>query len=172
MKELILGGNRSGKSAYAEQRAIQTTLPVTYIATATAGDADMAARIAKHQARRLQHWALIEEPIHVARTLETHAHPNRCLLVDCLTLWLCNLLCTETEPSIALTRERDALLTLLPSLPGSIIFVANEVGMGIVPQGELSRRFADEAGELNQAVAALCERVTLVMAGLPLALKG
>lgn len=172
MKEFILGGNRSGKSAFAEQCAIQTGLPVTYIATAKAGDIEMTDRIARHRARRLQDWSTIEEPIHLADILMQHAAPERCLLVDCLTLWLCNLLFVEEASTTIFTHERDALLAQLPHLPGRIILVSNETGMGIVPMGELSRRFADEAGELNQAVAAASQRVTLIVAGLPWVLKG
>jgi adenosylcobinamide kinase/adenosylcobinamide-phosphate guanylyltransferase len=167
--ELILGGSRSGKSALAEQRAQDTGLPVIYLATATAGDAEMAVRIARHQARRPTHWQLIEEPIYLSQALQQNAAIDRCLLVDCLTLWLTNLLCHPNPEYLA--QEKNRFLEVLPSLPGHIILVSNEVGMGIVPLGELSRRFSDEAGDLNQAVARICERVTLSVAGLPFALK-
>lgn len=170
MRELILGGVRSGKSALAEQRAIESGLPVTYIATATAGDAEMAARIAHHQQQRPAEWQVVEEPLSLASVLQTHAAADHCILVDCLTLWLTNLLLAD-ELSL-FEQERDALLELLPSLPGHTILVSNEVGLGIVPLGELSRRFADEAGRLHQQLAARCERVTFVAAGLPLTLKG
>ena len=169
MKQLILGGSRSGKSSLAEQRAGESGLTVTYIATATAGDGEMAARIAQHQARRPAHWKIVEEPLQLANTLRKHAAPDRCLLVDCLTLWLTNLLCANDEALFQ--RERAALLETLPALPGHIILVSNEVGMGIVPLGELSRRFSDEAGWLNQEAARICERVTLMVAGLPYPLK-
>ena len=169
MKELILGGSRSGKSTLAEQRAAESGLAVTYIATATAGDGEMAARIAQHQARRPTHWSIVEEPLRLADALRQHAAPERCLLVDCLTLWLTNLLCANDEESFK--RERAAFLGMLPTLPGRIILVSNEVGMGIVPMGELSRRFSDEAGWLNQEAARICERVTLMVAGLPYPLK-
>ena len=169
MMHLILGGSRSGKSALAEQRAADIGLAVTYIATATAGDAEMAARIAQHQARRPAHWHLAEEPLHLAQVLQQYAAPEYCLLVDCLTLWLSNLLCANDEALFQ--RERAAFLATLPMLPGQIILVSNEVGMGIVPMGELSRRFSDEAGWLNQEVAKLCEQVTLMVAGLPYLLK-
>jgi len=169
MKELIIGGSRSGKSKLAEQRALKCGLPVTYIATATAGDAEMAARIAQHQSRRSLEWGLIEEQIYLAGVLQQQAAPHKCLLVDCLTLWLTNLLC-ESEGK-HFEHERNSFLQLLPNLPGHIILVSNEVGMGIVPMGELSRRFSDEAGWLNQSVAAICDHVTLTVAGLPFPLK-
>jgi len=169
MKELIIGGSRSGKSRLAEQRALACRLPVTYIATATAGDGEMAARIAQHQSRRPSSWGLIEQPLHLASVLLQQAAPGKCLLVDCLTLWLTNLLCGNEAAQ--LEPERDAFLNILPSLPGHIILVSNEVGMGIVPMGELSRRFSDEAGWLNQSVATICDQVTLTVAGLPFPLK-
>ncbi len=170
MKQLILGGVRSGKSRLAEQQAQASGLPVTYIATATAQDEEMRARIAHHQAQRPPHWQLVEEPLALAATLQQHAAPERCLLVDCLTLWLTNLLCLEDE--VRLRQEVDALLAVLPQLPGTLILVSNETGMGVVPLGELTRRYCDEAGRLHQAVAARCEQVTMIVAGLPLILKG
>lgn len=168
MKELILGGARSGKSALAERLAGESGLAVTYVATATAGDAEMAARIAHHQARRPAAWAVAEEPIALADCLQRHASSDRCLLVDCLTLWLTNIFADEET----FRRERAALIDILPALPGRVILVSNEVGMGIVPLGELSRRFVDEAGRLHQELAALCDRAVFVAAGLPLVLKG
>lgn len=170
MRELILGGARSGKSALAERRARESGLSITYIATATAGDEEMAARIAHHRERRPDAWRLVEEPLSLAAVLHAHAAENHGIIVDCLTLWLTNLLLAD-DVSL-LERERSALLQLLPSLPGQIVLVSNEVGLGIVPLGELSRRFADEAGRLHQQLAACCERVTFVAAGLPLTLKG
>lgn len=170
MKELILGGVRSGKSRLAEQRAEASGLAVVYIATAQAGDDEMAARIAHHQASRPSHWRLVEEPIRLAAVLTAQASPDRCLVVDCLTLWITNLLCAEDE--VRFRRERDALLAALPQLPGRLILVSNETSMGVVPVGELSRRFCDEAGWLHQALAAICDRVVLTVAGLPQVLKG
>lgn len=170
MRELILGGVRSGKSALAERRAVESGLAVSYIATATAGDTEMAARIAHHRQRRPPTWQIVEEPCHLASALRSTAAPDRCVIVDCLTLWLTNLLLAEE--AALLERERSLLLETLPALPGQIVLVSNEVGLGIVPLGELSRRFADEAGRLHQQLAALCERVTFVAAGLPLTLKG
>lgn len=170
MIELILGGARSGKSTLAEQKAVASGLAVTYIATASAADlsadAEMAARIAHHRAQRPEHWTVIEEPLHLATLLKTLAMPDRLILVDCLTLWLSNLLHQE-----AVLAETQALLDTLPTLPGHIIFVSNEVGLGIVPLGELTRRYIDEAGRLHQRIAAIADKVTFVAAGLPLQLK-
>lgn len=170
MHSLILGGARSGKSALAERLAAASGRTVVYIATAQAGDAEMAARIAHHRARRPPHWTCIEEPLALARTLHEQARPQRCLLVDCLSLWLSNALLAADDA--CWSRERDALVALLPDLPGELILVSNEVGLGVVPMGELSRRFVDEAGRLHQALAAHCQRVVFTAAGLPLVLKG
>lgn len=170
MRELILGGVRSGKSRLAEQRAQESDLPVIYVATATVEDDEMRARIAHHQAQRPGHWHLVEEPLALASTLQRHAAAGHCVLVDCLTLWLTNLLCAQDEAR--LRQEISALLEVLPALPGHIILVSNETGMGIVPLGKLTRRYCDEAGRLHQAVAHCCERVILTVAGLPLNLKG
>jgi adenosylcobinamide kinase/adenosylcobinamide-phosphate guanylyltransferase len=172
MRELILGGARSGKSALAEQQAEKSGLAVTYIATAEAGDAEMAARIAHHQARRPEAWQLVEAPLSLAQALAEHAAEGHCLIVDCLTLWLSNLLGGERIDESRFEAERTALLDTLPQLPGRVILVSNEVGLGIVPLGALTRRFCDESGRLHQAVAALCDRVTFVTAGLPMTLKG
>ena len=168
MKELILGGTRSGKSAFAQQRATASGLDVIYVATAEVGDAEMAERIARHRAERPADWGLIEEPLALAAALRTHATPDRCLLVDCLTLWLCNLLAAGDQRLIL---EINALLEMLPTLPGQILLVSNEVGQGIVPDNPLARRFRDEAGYLHQKIAARCERATFIIAGLPLPLK-
>lgn len=169
MRELILGGARSGKSAMAEKVAHDSGLEVIYIATAEAGDGEMSERIAHHRARRPDHWRCIEEPLQLAATLQQHASTERCLLVDCLTLWLSNLLAAGDE---VFNREREALLEQLSFLPGRIIFVSNEVGLGIIPLGELTRKFCDESGRLHQAIAAECDRVTFVTAGLPMIIKG
>ena len=170
MRTLILGGARSGKSALGERLASDCGREVIYVATAQALDDEMAQRIAHHRAARPAQWACVEEPLALADTLCRHAREDRCLLVDCLTLWLSNLLLAED--GVRFERERDALLALLPALPGDIVLVGNEVGHGIVPMGALSRRFVDESGRLHQSVAAKCERVLLVVAGLPLVLKG
>lgn len=171
MIELILGGARSGKSALAEQKAIASSLTVTYVATANpvdmVEDSEMLARIAQHRAQRPAEWLVVEEPLYLATLLKSLAAPEKLLLVDCLTLWLSNLLYKD-----AVLKETQALLDVLPTLPGHVILVSNEVGMGIVPLGELTRRYVDEAGRLHQKVAAQADRVTFVAAGLPLVLKG
>lgn len=170
MKELILGGARSGKSRLAEQRAMASGLQLIYIATATADDTEMRLRVAEHRQRRSDAWTLIEEPRALASVLHAHAAADRCLLVDCLTLWLSNLLCAGQEALFE--TERRALMQLLPRLPGHIILVSNETGLGVVPLGELTRRYTDEAGRLHQDIAHCCDRVIFTLAGLPLALKG
>lgn len=173
MKTLVLGGARSGKSAYAEQLAVASGLPVTYIATAQVYDDEFAARVQHHRTRRPAHWQLVEEPFHLADTLTREAAVDRCLLVDCLTLWLAQWLCDDCQPpqDKSWHAERQAVLDLLPGLPGEIILVSNEVGLGIVPLGEINRRFQDEQGRLNQAVAAACDKAVFMAAGLPLTLK-
>lgn len=169
MKQLILGGVRSGKSRLAVQTALDGGLAVTYIATALSGDAEMQQRIAKHRQYRPDDWIVVEAPYALADCLKQHASADRCLLVDCLTLWLTNLLCAEDETQFE--KELKALLGVLPSLPGQIILVSNETNMGIMPLGELTRRFCDEAGLLHQAIARQCDRVVLSVAGLPHMLK-
>jgi adenosylcobinamide kinase/adenosylcobinamide-phosphate guanylyltransferase len=169
MIELILGGARSGKSRLAEQKAQDSGLEVIYIATATADDSEMQERVSHHKERRPNHWHLLEEPVELANGLREHAADDKCLLVDCLTLWLTNLLCHED--SEVFQRERDSFLNSLDELKGHIILVSNEVGMGVVPMGELTRRFCDESGRLHQEVAGLAQRVTLTVAGLPHVLK-
>ena len=181
MRELIFGGARSGKSALAEQRAASSGLRVVYVATAQALAGEMRRRISHHQARRPASWGLVESPLGLAAALRAHAAPDVCLLVDCLTLWLSNLLFAgeaarqaEAGQAVDCPLFRDevqALIDTLPQLPGRIILVSNEVGWGIVPMAAVSRLFADEQGRLNQRVAAVCERVTLVAGGLPLVLK-
>jgi adenosylcobinamide kinase/adenosylcobinamide-phosphate guanylyltransferase len=170
MRSLILGGARSGKSALAERLATGSALDVVYVATAQPRDEEMRLRIEHHRARRPGHWLCVEEPLALADALRACARGDRCILVDCLTLWLSNLL--ADSDAARFERERDALLAILPNLPGEIVLVSNEVGLGIVPLGELTRRFVDEAGRLHQALATRCERVIFVTAGLPLALKG
>ena len=170
MLQLILGGARSGKSRLAEKLAADSGCPVIYIATSQPLDGEMSERVRHHRERRPQQWGLIEEPLELARVLRDNARADTCLLVDCLTLWLTNLLMLE-DPQ-RLSTERDALLDCLAQLPGEIIIVSNETGMGVVPLGELTRRYVDEAGWLHQALAERCQRVVLTVAGLPLTLKG
>jgi len=181
-RTFVFGGARSGKSALAERLAQASGKEVIYLATSHAGDDEMAARIAHHQARRPPHWRTVEEATALAATLRRLCTPERIVLVDCLTLWLSNLMFSahmdypEVGPidlTPLFTTERAALLDFLDEPPaGDVIFVSNEVGMGIVPYGAVSRAYADEAGRLNQDVAARCERVLFVAAGLPLTLKG
>lgn len=181
MRELIIGGARSGKSLLAERRASESGRQVIYVATALALDAEMSRRIEQHRARRNPEWGLVVEPLDLSAALRRNAAPEVCLLVDCLTLWLSNLLfagaaARQAEAGEAvdcqhLAAATQALIDLLPQLPGRIILVSNEVGCGLVPMAAVARLFADEQGRLNQRVAAVCERVTLVAAGLPLTLK-
>ncbi|AXO61305.1 bifunctional adenosylcobinamide kinase/adenosylcobinamide-phosphate guanylyltransferase [Pseudomonas sp. phDV1] len=170
MLELILGGARSGKSRLAEKLADESGLEVAYIATSQTLDGEMNARVAQHRARRPAHWALVEEPVALARVLREQAAPGRCLLVDCLTLWLTNLL--MLEDSARLEAERELLLGCVDGLPGRILLVSNETGLGVVPLGELTRRYVDEAGWLHQALAERSQRVLFTVAGLPMVLKG
>lgn len=178
--ELILGGARSGKSRHAENLARESGLPVTVVVTGQAFDAEMAERIRRHRLDRPSTWRTVEAPVALAEALDAEAAEGRCVVVDCLTLWLSNLLAgAEDLPAPAdagqlprFLAERTALLERVPRLRGRVIFVANEVGLGLVPETPLGRLFRDEAGRLNQALAALCERVSFVAAGLALPLKG
>ena len=170
MLQLILGGARSGKSRLAERLASDSALEVIYIATSQPLDGEMNERVTLHRQRRPDTWGLVEEPLELARVLKQSAAPGRCLLVDCLTLWLTNLLMLDDR--LRLAQERDALLQCLATLPGEIIFVSNETGLGVVPLGELTRRYVDEAGWLHQALAERCQRVVFMVAGLPMTLKG
>lgn len=180
---LVTGGARSGKSAHAEALATASGKQVIYIATARAGDAEMADRIAHHRQRRDAAWKTLEEPIALGAAIAQWSSPDTVILVDCLTVWLSNLLFSERHdypeigpivPPETFTIERQSLLDAIASASasGDVILVSNEVGMGVVPQGAISRWFVDEAGRLNQAVAALCNRAVFVVAGLPVMLKG
>jgi adenosylcobinamide kinase / adenosylcobinamide-phosphate guanylyltransferase len=164
---LVLGGARSGKSRYAECLVEEAAAGGTYCATAEAGDAEMAARIAAHRARRGAFWHTVEEGVALASVIATEASPERPLLIDCLTLWLSNLLLAGRP----VEDEAAALNAALRLARGPVVLVANEVGMGLVPETPLGRHFRDAAGRLNQQVAALADRVVFVAAGLPLVLK-
>ena len=168
MIRLILGGARSGKSRQAEQLAQASGLEVIYIATAQAQDREMQERINRHRDDRPRHWTTIEEPLQLADAILSHQAPHRCLLIDCLTLWVTNQLLAKAD----MYAEREALCAALRNARGDIILVSNETGMGIVPTGELNRRFTDEAGWLNQSAAALADQVVLMVAGIPVRLKG
>ena len=173
MIELVLGGARSGKSRYAEQQALNSGLPVIYLATAEAGDTEMQARIVHHQQRRPSEWQTLEEPIRLAEAIRQHANPQSCLLIDCLTLWLSNVM-FDKQGKLQLQlfqTERAALLDALSQCQGRVILVSNEVGMGVVAADSMTRRFIDEAGFLHQALAQICAQVVLVVAGLPQILK-
>ncbi|MDQ9948906.1 MULTISPECIES: bifunctional adenosylcobinamide kinase/adenosylcobinamide-phosphate guanylyltransferase [Acinetobacter] len=170
MLQLILGGARSGKSRLAEQTAIDRQLAVTYVATAQALDPEMQSRIAHHQKQRPSHWSLVEEPLYLAKTLQKIDRPNQIILVDCLTLWLTNLLLLEDQSVQQL--ECEQLLKVLPTLQSEIILVSNETGLGVVPLGEISRRFVDEAGRLHQALGQIADKVVFCVAGFPMILKG
>jgi adenosylcobinamide kinase/adenosylcobinamide-phosphate guanylyltransferase len=164
---LVIGGARSGKSRYAEQLLFAHDGTLIYIATAEAGDAEMAARIAEHQARRGAAWQTIEQPLDLVAALETHCRPTAAVLVDCLTLWLSNLMAASRDIAAETTR----LVHAVPRLEGRAVLVSNEVGFGIVPNHPLGREFRDHAGRLNQAVAAAVDEAVFMVAGLPLRLK-
>ena len=164
---LVLGGARSGKSRYAESLITARAPPWIYLATAEAGDDDMAQRIAGHRARRNAGWQTVEAPHDLARALDAAA-TQAPLLVDCMTLWLTNRMLAEADVDAEITRLEDALARR----SGAVVLVSNEVGYGIVPDNELARRFRDAQGRLNQRLAARADRVVLVVAGLPLVVKG
>ena len=165
--QLILGGARSGKSRFAEQLLSPHRGRRVYLATAEARDGEMATRIAEHRKRRGAGWTTVEEPLDIVAALSREESDGAAILVDCLTLWLGNLM----EAGRDTAGEADRLLAALRGLRGSVVLVANEVGLGIVPDNALARRFRDEAGQLNQAVAAAAQRVFFLAAGLPMTLK-
>lgn len=169
MLQLILGGARSGKSRLAEQIAKDSGLPVIYMATAQALDEEMQQRIAHHQQQRPDHWYVYEEPIYLADRLLQCDQANQLILVDCLTLWLSNLLLAE-DPALQ-QQQMQKLFEVLPQLQSQIILVSNETGLGVVPMGEISRRFVDEAGRLHQTLGQLAHKVMFCVAGFPMILK-
>lgn len=170
MIQLILGGARSGKSRLAQQLAIDAQCPVIYIATAQARDTEMQARIAQHQQQRPSHWTLIEEPINLAAQILAHDAPDQVILVDCLTLWMSNLL-LAADPQQQL-QQCEQLYAILATLKSQLILVSNEAGLGVVPMGELTRRFVDESGWMHQQLAQRADRVSFCVAGLSMQLKG
>ena len=164
---LVLGGARSGKSRYAEAMVESQPGPCIYLASAQAGDCEMAARIAAHRARRGPRWSTVEEPLDLVAALAGACGPGRAVLVDCLTLWLSNLMGAERD----VTAECEGLLAALPDLAGPVVFVSNEVGQGVVPDNPLARAFVDHAGRLHQDLAAAAQRAVFMTAGQPLELK-
>jgi adenosylcobinamide kinase/adenosylcobinamide-phosphate guanylyltransferase len=181
---LLIGGARSGKSALAERLAAESGRAVTVVATAQAWDEEMAARIVAHRHQRPAHWRTVEAPSALAAALQAADGPGRMLVVDCLTLWLSNLLLADVPPDVDLNTvralqpgpawldQRAALLATLPALQADVVLIGNEVGHGIVPMGALNRLFVDENGRLHQALAALSTQVQFVMAGCVLPMKG
>ena len=169
---LILGGAKSGKSSYAQALAESWSGRLVYVATAQAHDQEMTQRIARHQADRGEAWSTLEEPLALEEALRQADAPGTVFLVDCLTLWLSNLVLAAELDDAQVVERGEALARLLPSLEARIILVANEVGLGIVPENALARRWRDLAGSLNQRLARACDAVLLITAGLPLALKG
>lgn len=169
MKHLILGGACSGKSHYAEQQAQADSNQqrLYYVATATVeGDSEMSERISCHRRRRGRQWQLIEESLDLAAVVVAHNTDAHCLLIDCLTLWVTNALIQCDWPE-----RKQQFIQALQQSRANIFMVSNEVGLGVLPMGELTRHFVDETGRLHQELAAICERVTMVIAGLPQHLK-
>ena len=165
---LVLGGARSGKSAFAERLVVETGLSRHYIATGRAFDDEMRDRIATHRDDRGDGWETHEEPLALAETIAAVARPDRAVLVDCLTLWVTNLMLEERDMGDAFAK----LAKVIEAAPGRIVFVSNEVGLGIVPDNRMARAFRDYAGRLHQQVAAIVPQVYFIAAGLPLKMKG
>ncbi|WP_277186301.1 bifunctional adenosylcobinamide kinase/adenosylcobinamide-phosphate guanylyltransferase [Caballeronia sp. BR00000012568055] len=173
----VLGGARSGKSAYAERLALESGSPVTYIATARIGDDEFAERVRVHRERRPANWHLVEAPVDLAGALNEADREGHCVLIDCLTLWLANLLFSSDTADIATLPDEariafDAFDQALRKTRGKVIVVSNEIGLGVVPLGSVTRLYVDELGRLNQRVATASTRALFMAAGLPLTLKG
>lgn len=168
---LVLGGARSGKSSYAEKLAKLSGQNVVYIATAQIRDDAIAERVELHQQSRPEQWFTAECPIKLGSALQQYAVEGTTVLVDCLTMWITNLLC-EADAETKLIKEQKLFFSVLSEIKGDVVFVSNEVGMGIIPMGELTRNYVDIAGRLHQDIAALADDVVLIVAGLPLVLKG
>lgn len=164
---LYIGGARSGKSRLAQTRAESMTSELVFLATAQAGDGEMTERIARHRADRGTKWRNVEVPLELPQALAQNDGAERVLVVDCLTLWLSNLMLAERDVAVA---RRD-LAAALTNLDSTVLLVTNEVGMGIVPENALARRFRDEAGRLHQEIAASADEVWLVAAGIGLPMK-
>lgn len=166
-RDFVLGGARSGKTGVALARAEASGLRPIMVATATVDDAEMAARVAAHRGERGAHWGLVEEPLDLAGVLVREARDDRILVVDCLTLWLSNILFAERD----METEIERLTAAFALAAGPVIVVSNEVGLGIVPENALARRFRDLQGRLNRRIADVADRVTLVVAGLEMIVK-
>lgn len=176
MKTLILGGVRSGKSHYAEKLSIQRVKEsqgkLVYIATSFPYDDEMKQRVDEHQEQRRlsgQKWITVEETLYLANSLKLHASANTTILIDCLTLWMTNLLCHENTG--LLNQETEKLLSSIPKLKGNILFVSNETGLGIVPIDKLTRQFVEKMGRFHQDLAVVCDQVDFVIAGLTINIK-
>ena len=164
---LVLGGARSGKSRHAERLVLASCSAPVYVATAQALDAEMAARIAQHRARRGSSWRTVEEPLDLMGVLLRECGPDHAVLVDCLTLWLTNLMVAQRP----VQADSACLLERLPALPGTLVLVSNEVGLGVVPADAMARAFIDHAGSLHQGIAEQADVVVFMAAGLPFHLK-
>ena len=168
---LVTGGARSGKSRLAERLASSFGAPLGYLATGEPRDAEMDERILRHRQRRGPEWTTMEEPLHLTETLTAHDGLFQATLIDCVTLWLTNLLLTWDDPSRVMATVRE-FTRIAPKLATPLVLVTNEVGMGIVPENRLARTFRDLAGEANELLAATADEVHLVVSGIPLKLKG
>lgn len=169
MLQLILGGARSGKSRLAEKIALESGLNVIYIATAQPLDEEMQERILHHQESRPREWQVIEEPLYLSEKLQEIDAQNQLILIDCLTLWMSNLLLKDA--SELQMSQCQKLLTILPNLKSEIILVSNETGLGVVPMGNISRKFIDESGRLHQQIGQIAQKVVFCVAGFPIILK-
>lgn len=166
---LVTGGVRSGKSKYAEQRAVQMGFRRLYVATAEAKDEEMVGRITEHKKRRGEGWLTVEEPVQIADVLTERRGRIDCALIDCLTLWISNLLLRHDRKYVE--HKVEELLATLPRLDFSVVLVSNEVGWGIVPDNPLARQFRDFAGWANQRIAAIATEIILMVAGVPMTVK-
>lgn len=167
----ILGGNRSGKSSYAQALAVSSGLRPVYFATAQALDEEMSARILRHQQDRDERWGLVESPVYLARALKANDDAGSAIVIDCLTLWVTNLLMAEEGQQGILEQEVESFFEVLPQMQSRLMIVSNEVGFGVIPMGELTRRFCDEVGFIHQRLAAQSEKVTLMVAGIAHSIK-
>ncbi len=168
---LVLGGVRSGKSHWSQELA-ESFERVAYVATAQARDAEMHEKIRRHREDRPAHWQTLEEPLELSRVLIDHGANFDLLLVDCLTVFVSNLMEAAQADAASMERRLDDFLDALRMVPAAVVLVSNEVGSGVVPPYPAGRRYRDALGELNQRVAAIADNVVLMVAGLPLALKG